>query len=294
MINFIEDLWTNIQGYYEEVIALLPRLTLAALLFLIFYLIAGRARSLMNRYLLPRMDDPLLARFLARMTRVIIITAGLLIGLKTIGLGGMAAGLLASAGVGAFIIGFAFKDIGENILAGIMLAFNRPFKVGDVVELEGVKGKVVMLSLRNVQIKTHDGRDVFIPNGSVIKKPVINYTIDGDLRHEFTIGLDYDSDFREAIRIILDTLYGINGIMTDSRKPAVAIRDLGASTLNMTAYYWIDAFDKSISAVDVKNEAINRVLGALAEAGFYLPGDILEVKNYKDSELRGFNRAEGY
>ena len=293
MTNFLEDLWINIQGYYEEIIDLMPKLTLAILVFLIFYFLAGRAKKLMNRYLLPKMDDPLLARFLARMSRVVIIIIGLLVFLKVVGLGAMAGGLLASAGVGAFIIGFAFKDIGENLLAGVMLAFNRPFSVGDIVELEGVKGKVVMLSLRTVQIKTHDGRDVFIPNGSVIKKPVINFTIDGDLRYEFTVGIDYDSDFRGAIKVILDTLHDVKGIMTMPRKPTVAISNLGTSTLNLTAYYWIDAFDKSISAVDVKNEAVNHVLEALTEAGYYLPGDILEIKNYKESELKALNRVDG-
>lgn len=293
MANFLEDLWMNIQGYYEEIIELLPKLTLAILVFLIFYFVAGRAKNLMNRYLLPRMDDPLLARFLARMTKGVIAVTGLLIFLKIVGLGALAGGLLASAGVGAFIIGFAFKDIGENLLGGVMLAFNRPFKVGDIVELEGVKGKVMMLSLRNVQIKTHDGRDVFIPNASVIKKPVINYTIDGDLRYEFTVGIDYDSDIRGAIKIILDTIRQVKGIMMEPRKPAVAITNLGASTLNMTAYYWIDAFDKSISAVEVKNEVVNSVLEALTKAGYYLPGDVLEIKNYKESELKALNKVDG-
>lgn len=136
------------------------------------------------------MDDPLLADFLSKTVKAVILIAAGLIFLKTIGLGGTAGSLLAGAGVGAFILGFAFKDIGENFPAGIMLAFNRPFKVGDVVSLEGIEGKVSTMSLRYVHIKTADGRDIFIPNASIIKKPLINLTIDGDLRFDFTLGFD--------------------------------------------------------------------------------------------------------
>ena len=85
----------------------------------------------------------------------------LLLVLTIIGLGGVATGLLSGAGVGAFVIGFAFKDIGENFLAGILMAFDRPFNVGDTVELGGEKGKVIALNLRNTQVKSFDGIRIF-------------------------------------------------------------------------------------------------------------------------------------
>ena len=80
--------------------------------------------------------------------------------------------MLAGAGISAFIIGFALKDIGENFLAGIILAFKRPFRVGDIVDINGLKGKVLTLNLRDTQIKTGDGKDVFIPNAVIIKNPL--------------------------------------------------------------------------------------------------------------------------
>ncbi|HAZ24509.1 MAG TPA: mechanosensitive ion channel protein MscS, partial [Algoriphagus sp.] len=102
----------------------------------------------------------------------------------------LVSGLLAGAGITAFVIGFALKDIGENFLAGILLAFKRPFKVGDTVDINGIRGVVLNLNLRDTQIKTPDGKDVFIPNATIIKNPLVNFTIDGFLRYDFIVGLD--------------------------------------------------------------------------------------------------------
>lgn len=289
--SLFSDFWAEVQGYYGGLIALLPKLITAILLFLIFYFVANYVRKLVRTWLIHRMEDPLLAQFLARTIKIVIILIGVLVFLNTVGLGAAAGGLLASAGVGAFILGFAFKDIGENFLAGIMLAFNRPFKVGDVVELDGIQGKIVSLDLRNVHIKTADGRDVFIPNGSIVKNPVINLTIDGDLRFDFTVGLDYGSELGKAVEIILHTLKEVPGVMHEPRKPFVMVSDLAASTLNVGVYYWIDAFDPAISASIVKNQAVAAVLSALNEAGFYLPSEIMEIKNYNNSDLMAVTKA---
>lgn len=291
MNQFSRDLWAELQGYYDNVVALLPRLLLAFFVFLVLYFFARRMKKTIASLLIRRMDDPLLANFLARFLQSIIVIVAFLVFLSVVGLGKAAGSLLASAGVGAFIIGFAFKDIGENLLAGIMLAFKRPFKVGDLVETGDVKGNVVSMSLRDTHVKTAEGLDVFIPNGNILKNPLKNYTIDGDLRFEFTVGLDYGSDMDKAIEIILETLEGVPGVMHTPRTPLVMVQNLGASTLNLTVYYWIDAFDPEVSGAVVKNRAVSKVLTALTEAGYYLPSDILEIKNYHETDLKALTKS---
>lgn len=286
MENILTDLWNNIQTYYDELIQLLPRLVMAIIVFVVLTFVASRTRRFAYRRLSVRMDDPLLARFLARTIKTTIITIAFLLVLHIIGLSGVAVGLLSTAGLGAFIIGFAFKDIGENFLAGVMLAFNRPFKIGDAVKLDGLEGKVVSLNLRNTQIKTFDGKDVFIPNANIIKNPVINYTIDGFLRAEFKIGLDYEADVNEAINLILITLNKIPGVLKEEKKPAVYISEPATSTLNLIIYYWIDTFDPNVNGLQLKTDVIKNVLKTLNQAGYYLPADIIELKNYNKSLLK--------
>ncbi|GAB5555716.1 MAG: hypothetical protein Sapg2KO_53070 [Saprospiraceae bacterium] len=287
MEQFWKDLWQQIQSYYNDLIVLAPKLILAILVFTFLVFIANRSRSYFTKRLSERMDDRLLARFIARLIRTLLILLALLIVLKIIGLTDIAAGLITGASVSAIVVGFAFKDIGENFLAGIILAFNRPFRIGDVVELEKYQGKVIALNFRNTQIKTFDGKDIYIPNANIIKTPVLNYTIDGYQRYDFTYGLDYGSDVDQAIQITMDVLTSIPGILQEDKKPSVAISELGTSAVNLKAYYWLDTFDKSISALQIQTKAMDRVVDALDKAGFYLPGDVLELKYYKNKESGG-------
>ncbi|MEM9920631.1 MAG: mechanosensitive ion channel family protein [Bacteroidota bacterium] len=286
MSTFFQDIQTNIQTYYQSLIALLPKLLLAVLVFLILYAIANSVSRSLNKRLESQMDDPLLARFLSRIARIGIIIIAFLIFLKIIGLGAAAGSILAGAGVSAFVIGFAFKDIGENFLAGIMMAFNRPFRIGDVVELTGVTGKVITLNLRDTQIKTFDGKDVYIPNGNVLKNPVINYTIDGFIRNDFSIGLDYGSDILKAQKIILDVIKQEEGVLQGDKAPNVQLTSLGNSRMNMTAYYWFNTLNTNVSPGQIKTQLIQKCFQALDEQGYYIPKEVLEIKNYHDTQLK--------
>lgn len=285
MQRFWNDILEQVNSYYESIVMLLPRLVLGLFLFLAFLYLASLFKRLSGRWLSGRMDDPLLATFLARLVKVIFITIGLLAFLQIVGLGRAAASLLAGAGISAFVIGFAFKDIGENFLAGILMAFKRPFRVGDIIETGGINGKIIGLSLRDTLVKTFDGKDVYIPNGMIVKNPIINYTIDGFLRQEFVIGLDYGSDIGRAMDTILGALARVPGILQGDKAPSVLISRLASSSLNLTVYYWLDTFDQNVSGIEVKNRAVEQSLQALDGAGFYLPGDIMEIRNYDGRAL---------
>lgn len=286
MDQFFEDVWAQTQEYYDLLVALLPKLFLSVIVLIIALTVAGWVRTFARRQLQMRMDDPLLAQFFARMIRWTILIIGLLIILNIVGLSEAAGSLLAGAGITAFIIGFAFKDIGENFLAGILMAFKRPFRIGDTIETNGIVGKIVGLTLRDTQIKTFDGKDVYMPNGQIMKNPIINYTIDGFLRLDFAIGLDYESDIEQATEIIFNTLRRIPGILWEEKTPQVVIYELGSSTINLKIYFWIDTFDKNTSGLKVKTDAMREVVEALSEAEVYLPADIIELKIHNEKLLK--------
>lgn len=285
MENFWSDLSDQLSFYYDALVRFTPRLAVALVFLAVIWFLARSVRRGIVKRLGPRLEDPLLVKFLASLLKGIVWIIGLFVIMRILDMGNFAAGLIGTAGVGAFIIGFAFKDIGEHFLAGIILAFNRPFRVGDIVELGGVRGVVTQLHLRDTHLKTFDGRDIYIPNGNIIKNPLTNFTIDGFMRYEFTIGLDYGTDVLQVTKLILDTLKGIPGILQDDKPPSVLVADLGASTLNITVYFWMDTFDKSFSAGVVRMQAVQACLNALDEKGIYLPSDILEIKNYKGGVL---------
>ncbi|MCL6261579.1 mechanosensitive ion channel family protein [Aquiflexum sp. TKW24L] len=225
-------------------------------------------------------NDLLLADFVGNAFRILIFLFGITLLFRFLGLSGAVSGILASAGITAFIIGFALKDIGENFLAGLLLAFKRPFRIGDLIDIQGVRGRVISLNLRDTQIKTSDGKDVYLPNASIIKNPLVNFTIDGFLSYQFVVGLDYGSDYQKALNLIESTLKTVEGVLQE-RKPTVNISDLSPSTLNITVVFWVNTYDPVISDMKIKSNAILAVLTALEKEGYNLPGDIIEIKRHR-------------
>ncbi|MFT6811286.1 MAG: small conductance mechanosensitive channel [Saprospiraceae bacterium] len=272
--------------YYNSMLAYLPGLILGLVILFISGLFANAIKNKLSKVLVSRSIDPLIAKFIGRIVKAKIVVIGFSFFLKTAGLGHIAAGLIGTAGIGVFVIGFAFKNIGENFLAGFILAFNRPFNIGDLVELNGEKGNIVGLNMRDTHLKTFDGRDVFIPNANIIKNTLVNYTIDGFIRNHSTIGIDYISDIKKAIKVINDTLNALPGVLQELKSPSLAIDSLGKSSINLNAYYWMDTFDKSVNGSNVKIEIVERILSNLEHKEFYMPREIIEFKNYNNISLK--------
>ena len=265
MEEFFHDLIKNIESYYNQIVAVTPKFLLALIVLVIVWLIASKVQSLASRRLKTRMNDPLLATFIANLVKATLLIIGIFLMFRIVGLTGMASSLLAGAGISAFVIGFALKDIGENFLAGILLAFKRPFHIGDIIESNGVKGKVMALNLRDTQIMS-DGKDIYIPNALLIKSTLINYNRGGFLLQEFTVGLEYGSDYRKAITIVRDIL-DADVKVTNGYENNVVISGMNGTAPALNIRYWVKTDDK-MSNGRVRSEIIIKVLEALKENGY--------------------------
>ena len=198
---------------------------------------------------------------------------GLAIALNVIGLGGVAAGLLAGGGITAVVLGFAFREIGENLLAGFFLAFSRPFEVKDLILSGDYQGTVRSIQLRYTHIRTADGRDIYIPNAQIFNQPLVNFTRDGLLRSSFTVGIDYGDDAQEACRLLLETVRGVAGVLAEP--PAmVTISQLAPAWVELEVLFWIDTFAREVSLPQVRTEVMDRCRIALREAAFTLSSDV--------------------
>lgn len=227
--------------------------------------------------------DELLARFFANLIRWGSIALAVAWAIQWLNLAPILNGLLAGAGLTAIVLGFAFRDIGENFLSGIILASSRPFRSGDTIQSGEFMGKVVALDLRNTHLKTFDGKDVYLPNATVFKNPLINFTQDGLLRLDFTIGIDYNDDAGRAIALVYETLRNIDGILTNP-DPLVVVHAFSMSTVDIRAYFWVDTYDYRKGRFELRSEAMRRTKETLQTAGFGLPADIVELKLYDRAE----------
>ncbi|TDW44601.1 mechanosensitive ion channel-like protein [Flavobacterium sp. 270] len=268
MEDFLRDIVVHIESYYQSLVDITPKLLLAILIVLISWFIASRVKVFSDRRLKQKMHDPLLAAFIANLIKAVLIVIGLLFMFRVIGLTGVAQSVLAGAGISAFIIGFALKDIGENFLAGILLAFKRPFSVGDIIESNGVKGKVVALNLRDTQIKS-DSKNIYIPNALLIKNTLINFNSEGFLLQDFTIGLEYGSDYRKAIEVITNVIKEDSEIVDKGYSNSAVVAGITGNTVQVIIRYWVKT-DVSVSDGKHRSEVVIKVSEALKAEGFII------------------------
>jgi len=276
----------KIEEFYQLTINFLPQLVAGIIVLLLSTLVSLFIKKYLLSKLKNKTKNPLLISFIGKMASLSINIFGVIMFLSIIGLGNISSKLLAGAGIMTFVVGFAFKDIGENFLSGILLAFKSPFGVNDLIETESIVGYVSEVNLSDTIIKTLDGKDVFIPNSQIVKNPLINYTVDGYLRYDFVVGIDYDCDIDKAILIIENTLKGFDEILT-SKTPVVIVHELMPSTINIKAFYWIDTFSSKSKSYHntIRSKIITQVLKNLVAEKFYLPGDILEIKNHNQNNF---------
>lgn len=281
--SFTDGLVESMTLYWNKLLLALPRIVLAIVLFIIIFYIAAYIARLIKRRLSGEEHDPLFVRFISKLTKGAVIICGLILALQTLGLSGVAGGLLAGAGISAFIFGFAFKDIAENFLGGVILAFNRPFSLNDTIVIREFSGHVVALNFRTTHIKTFEEGDVFIPNAIVIKEPLTNLTRDGKIRLNFVVGVAYEANITDAIAVILESMKTIADIKQDE-KPFTVVEELSVSTVNLKVYFWADTYDYRQGVLQIKSEVITKVKQALEAKGFALPADIQEIKLYDKKE----------
>lgn len=267
--------------FYYGLIEQLPQIGLGLLIIILGVLIGIWVGRFVKNRISSRTKDPLMSAFLGKTIRIVFVVIAIMLGLRAAGLGGIATGILTAAGASALVLGFAFKDIGENFIAGIILAFNRPFDIDDTVEIGDNFGKVRTLEFRYTKLKTFDGKDVYIPNSDVLTKPVTNYTEDGFFRWDFIVGIAYEDDIEGAKKIIMEALRRLPDVIEDEAHINFVIEnELGVSTVELKVFFWVDTTDYRRMALVTKGEVIKSVKESLEQQGYYFPADIQEVKLY--------------
>lgn len=278
---------------WQNFVKLIPRIVLSLLIVTAFIWI-GRLVGKAVRLILDRRNfKPTHTNFFRSLTAWIMAIFGIIIGFNILGLKSLAASLVAGGGITAVILGFAFREIGENFLAGFFLAFSRPFEIGNLIQSGDLQGVVRSIDLRSTHIRTADGRDIFIPSSQIFNNPLINFTKDGLRRLSFTVGIDYADDSHRAREILIDVARSIQGILTDP-EPGANIYALEAQFVVLEVTFWIDTFQEGINLLKVKNDLMEQSRRALADNGFTFSSSVtanVSLGSYQPLDVR-INRDE--
>lgn len=179
--------------------------------------------------------NTLFANFIRNVTSKVCWSVLLVVVLGKLGVN--VAPIVAGLGVTGFILGFAFQESLGNLASGLMIAINEPFKIGDYVIVAGNEGTVQKVDMMATVLTTGDNKKIIIPNKSAWGSPIVNFSALGRRRVDLKIGIDYSCDVAKAIRVALETLPTVPGVLAEPA-PAVFVASLDDSQVTLNIRPW--------------------------------------------------------
>ena len=262
LMNQLADYWT---GFWT----LVPQLALALVVLLVVWLLAKGARWLIARLLArARMRRSLIEVF-QMLASTGIWLLGSLIAMTIVFPSLTPAKALTALGLGSVAIGFAFKDVFENFLAGILILLREPFKLGDIIECIDIEGNVEEITIRDTHIRQTDGQLVVMPNAMLFKNPVTVRTSQNLRRAEITVGVAYDVDVDAARTVIYNAVIAVDMVRDDVRDVQVFAKEFGSSSIDFQVTWWTGSRPVDIRAS--RDQVVAAVKRALDDAEMEIP-----------------------
>ncbi|NNK17155.1 MAG: mechanosensitive ion channel [Sulfitobacter sp.] len=250
-----------------QMIAFLPLALIALAVFVVIIILGfwlARRQQPWDRL----SPNAFIADIYRQIIRLVFVIGGLVVALDILGATALLSGILGAAGIVGLAIGFAVRDTVENFIASVMLSIRQPFRPNDTVEINGDTGKVIRLTSRATILLSFDGNHIRIPNATVFKSRIVNFTRNAERRFTFALSVSGEADLAEAQQIALDTISGLPFVL---KTPEVSVWIESVDdfwvTLNMAA--WIDQTETNI--VLARSEAIRLTQAAFEAAGMAAP-----------------------
>ena len=267
-VNTLATLQDQLVGMGEGFIRALPNLAIALVILFITWVLARFAVRIADGLTGKTEIRPSLKALLDTLVKLAIWIVGLMVALVVVMPGMTPASLVAGLGIGAVAIGFAFQDIFENFLAGVLIMLREKMRIGDVIECEGIVGKVEHITLRETYVRKLSGEVTLVPNSILFKNPVEILTDETQRRHEVVAGVSYDTDLDHAAEIIRKAVEGVEEVDTGKGVDIFAA-EFGASSVNFNVRWW--AGSKPRDMHESRDRVIRAIKRALDDAGIEIP-----------------------
>jgi len=260
------------QGDFDQVWVLLTDFVvtygmrvLGAIAFLLLALLVARLVGRFTRRSLERAHVEItLAQFLGKVARIVVIVLGLV---SCLGIFGVPMTSFAAViGAAGLAIGLALQGSLSNVASGIALALFRPFRVGDVVVLQGYTGTVKEIDLFTTRVDTFENRRIILPNGKIFGDVIENITFNPVRRVEVSVGVDYSADIDKTRQVLAAAAKGVPDIV-DEPAPMIVLNGLGASSVDWVVRVWCE----NANFLKVKDAATEAVKKSLDKAGIGIP-----------------------
>ncbi len=282
--------WLSADALIALAIAIVPRVLAALLVLLAFYILLRALQpALRNIFRRAGIADALIHLLVDGVVRGAVWVVALVMAASQLGINVGAA--LAGLGVVGIAVGFAAQETIANMIAGFLIFWDRPFKVGDWVSTQDRYGQVRDITLRTTRLRTHDNTFVVIPNKQVIGELLVNHSMYGESRVSVPIGIAYKESIDDAREAILGAVRGLEGVL-ELPPPTVVVDALGDSSVNLAVRVWVG---EAASEMPVRFRVVEASKKALDAAGIEIPFPHLQlfVDDVKERVWERLDRSRG-
>jgi small-conductance mechanosensitive channel len=285
----ISTAWNKVQNMINGFMVLLPNIILALIVFAFFFFVAGRIKGLVKRLTRKHRQARNLGLVLGRLAQGVTILIGLFIALSIVIPSFKAGDLVQLLGISGVAIGFAFRDILQNFLAGILILLTEPFQIDDQIVFKDFEGTVENIQTRATTIRTYDGRRIVIPNSELFTNSVTVNTAFENRRLEYDVGIGYGDDIDRAKQLMLQAIHSVDSVLQDPA-PEALVMELAESTVNIRARWWIKP-PRRADALDSRDKVISAIKKKLVENGIDLPFPTQQILFHDQTEETDGDRS---
>ncbi|MXO95678.1 mechanosensitive ion channel [Erythrobacter aquimaris] len=267
-MNYIATLRDQLQDMGNGLVEALPSFAIALIIMFVTWIVARFAVKISDAIVGRTEIRASLKNLIDTLVRLGIWLVGLFIAAVVVIPSLTPASLLAGLGIGAVAIGFAFQDIFENFLAGVLIMLREKMRIGDIIECEGITGKVEHITLRETHVRKLSGELTVVPNSILFKNPVEIFTDEDQRRHEVVVGVSYDTNLDHAADVIRRAVEDVEDVLA-SKGVDIFAQEFNSSSVDFLVRWWSGSTPRS--GWESKDKVVRAVKAALDDAGIEIP-----------------------
>jgi len=265
----VQTVIQKLDGWLDAFISMIPNMAVTLLLLIIFLVLANLGRKLFAKLFSKASNNKALESLFSSVIYGAILSIGIFIMLGVLGLDKALTSILAGIGVIGLALGLAFQDIAANFVSGIILAFRRPFKIGDIIDVKDIMGKVTRTNLRTTVIETFQGQEVHIPNKNILQDAIFNFSVLQKRRVDLAVGVSYSDDLEKVEDVVLSAIKKLDGLI-DKDEMSFDYSEFDSSSINFNIRFWIE-YPGELSYLQMRSKAIKAIKRAFDEQDIIIP-----------------------
>jgi small conductance mechanosensitive channel len=260
--------FNKIIAWVETAAKMLPNMVVAVLCLILFWLLAILVGRLVYRMVSRLSIYRHVANLTARLSRLVVILTGILLAVNALNLDRVLASMLAGIGIVGLGLSLAAKNTGGDYLAGFLIHFTHPYRMGHLIQVGNFLGHVVSLELRSTKIHTQQGQSVIIPNHRIMENELTNYTITGERRVDLKCGVSYEEDLQQVEELAIKAVESVK-TRNPERDVELFYEEFGDSSVLFTIRFWTDPEQKIY--LTARSQAIKAIKQTFEDHGIIMP-----------------------